>query len=1245
MGTTLTEPGTALDLSSIQRAYLVGDQDGLELRGPARYYVCCDLALDRVDGLEARLARLVQANEILRTGVADGVVLPPVPAEERIRVEVRAGGAGVDSEVRRELCADDLRLGPWPQLRVVVVRSAHAATMHLVYALWLMDAASLEVFLSELVSDEPGVAGPPAPEPRDRTARDLRFWTDRVADLPEPAELPLRPGWRQAGPRTSHRLVTVAASEATAFARFATEHGLSVPMAYLAAYGVTLGRLGGGQAHTLTVLRSQRLGPVTADSLGNKGSAMPVAVPDVARSFVEIARQVQAAFLCQALHGSLSGSEIARLASRDGVVQGLRHPYAFTALEVDTAAERARGLVRRWEDVQLRVPQVLLDHQAVLDADGSVRLGFDWRTDAFDPGFVADLVDQHRALVAMLASSADRWTQVPRAGRSRPGRPPARAATDTLHDRVVRTAAANGRRPAVHDERGSMTYAELMGQSGALAADLVARGATPGSAVAVHLPRGRGQVVAILGCLLAGCVFVPLDRSTPPGRLGRIARRAALRFAVSDQPEVWADLDVPHLHLAEDGRTGAPPAGVPPTSTAYVIFTSGSTGEPKGVVVSHAAVLATVDAVNDVLDLSARDRVLSVSSIGFDLSVWDIFGPLLRGGSVVMLSEEDARSPRTWVDLIDRHGVSVWNSAPALASLLAEERLPLVSVRAFLLSGDWIPSTMPSALRALAPAAEVVSLGGATEGAIWSILHRVEEGDEAGRSIPYGRPLRNQDVVVLDAAGETCADWQVGELFLCGAGVADGYLNDVDKMAAAFGHHPHLGWVYRTGDRGRRHPSGVVEFLGRTDTQVKLHGHRVELGEIEQVIEGMTEVVRCAVSVRPAGRRGRLVAHVVLGPGVVAAEFNDAAEALLTHALPRYMVPDDLVVVDEIPLTGNGKVDRRRLTSLTVEEVADRDAPAVSLDGAHAEGVARIWQAVLGVPPGELGFFDAGGTSYDAIRLLSLVRSELGHQVPFGSFMSEPTYQALAARCHEAGPSDGIWSVAPRTVPSPRARVVLFPPVGGGVACYDGLVARLSPDVDVVLVGLDAPPGPGGRRTPTLADLARACVRAIPAGALTRDVPLVFAGWSFGGALAFEAARLCGVPVARVVVVDTPVSRRSRGADGTVGAPAVAAFVDDVRRTGGQRVDAEQIEGDPVLAGRFEVYRHNLTLLREWVPVPGDTCVVALDASDDPAEREDGAWAGLARAVRSGVLSGGHYDVFADHNLPLATATLEGAIG
>ncbi|MCZ0988270.1 AMP-binding protein [Streptomyces diastatochromogenes] len=419
-------------------------------------------------------------------------------------------------------------------------------------------------------------------------------------------------------------------------------------------------------------------------------------------------------------------------------------------------------------------------------------------------------------------------------------------------------------------------------------------------------------------------------------------------------------------------------------------------------------------------------------------------------------------------------------------------------MRTFMLSGDWIPLTLPAALRRLAPAARVMSLGGATEGAIWSIRHPVTDADCAGRSIPYGTALPGQDIHVLDAERRLCPDWHIGEICIGGAGVADGYVNDPEKTAAAFVDHPVFGRIYRTGDRGRRHPDGVVEFLGRTDTQVKLNGHRVELGEVEHLLDRLPGVRGSAACVRGEGRRKSLVAYVTLAedpPGT----WQRDAYAALGKALPHYMVPDAVVALDEIPLTGNGKVDRRRLQSLPLPDDERADAePAVPAGDPLGQEIAGCWREVLGEPPGRRGFFEAGGSSYDAIRLLSLVRGRLGHEVSFGDFMADPTVAGLASLCRrvrgERG--SGIWTYRPRAAVRPRLRLVLFPPVGGGVSCYAGLIRELPGDIDVHVAGFDAPVARSGPAV-SLTGLARGCLRELPAEVLSGDGPLVFAGWSF----------------------------------------------------------------------------------------------------------------------------------------------------
>ncbi|MFF6887115.1 amino acid adenylation domain-containing protein [Streptomyces sp. NPDC012421] len=1309
-------------LSPIQRAYLVGGRDGLELSGPARYYLSCDLAPDRAAGIGDRLRRLVRDNTVLRLREAPDLSLTELAEDVARDVDARlrwvddADFDAADDEVRRACTSDAFAFGDWPRFEVSVVRSAHRARLHLVYSLWLMDAASLGVFLTELVAagDEtadrtstdaapstvPASTGPapsavpastdpapsavpasghrtpsavpasPRPAPaggvrpaprRDRSARDERFWRARAAGLPDAAELPLRPAWRSAGPAVSHRVVTLAPATAARIDALASHHALTPSMVYLAAYGAVLGRLGGGSPHTVTVLHSRHTGPVVPSSLGNRGSTMPLEIPETTgQSFLDLARTVQSRYLGQAMHGSLSGAEIARLADPAADLRRLAHPFAFTALDVDSAREAALGLRRRWDDVQLRVPQVLIDHQVVRESDGTVRLGFDWRTDCFDDGFAEDFVARCEEFVHELAASGEHWTRRPaRSPEPRAPRTPTKTTppADTLHHRVLSRAADRPDAPAVHDERGTLSYAELTGQAHALAESLLDAGARPGDRVAVHLPRGRGQVVAMLGGLLAGCTYVPLDHATPDGRLDGIARRGAVRFAVTAggpaEDARWAERGVRPLALPAHGSVaGTPrPAAAPHHPTAYVIFTSGSTGEPKGVVISHTAVLNTIDAVNAEFGVTEADRVLSVSSAGFDLSVYDVFGPLVRGGSVVMLSEESAKSPSRWAGLIERHGVTLWNSAPALASLLAEERAAVPSVRAFLLSGDWIPLTLPAALRRLAPEAEVCSLGGATEGSIWSVFHRVGEADADGRSIPYGRALPGQEILVLDAERRECPDWQIGEIHIAGAGVADGYANDPVKTAAAFDDDPVYGRLYRTGDRGRRHPGGVVEFLGRTDSQVKLNGHRVELGEIEHLIEKVPGVGRCAAAVRDGGRRRRLVACVTLD-GDAPAGWRQDVLAALGNAVPSYMIPEALLALDELPLNGNGKLDRRRLEELpwddsdtaeAPEAPGTTEAPAAERDVLSHE-VSACWQEVLGEAPRGESFFAAGGSSYDAIRLLSVLRSRYGHDVPFGAFMTAPTVAGLAALCRRprASGGSGIWTYQPRSSAAPRLRLVLFPPVGGGVSCYAGLVGELADDIDVHLVGLDAPleEGTGGG----LSGLARRCLAELAGRVPSDAVPLVFAGWSFGGALAHEAARVSEAPVARVVVIDTPVSPASRGGGTAAGGEEtlLAGFLRDIRETGGVRLDAGELSRDPVLATRFAVHRQNMTLLRDWTPAALTVPLVEFRAGDGPAEGDPGAWGRYARREESLVLAGGHFAVLTGANTGRVRDAIEG---
>jgi yersiniabactin nonribosomal peptide synthetase len=435
---------------------------------------------------------------------------------------------------------------------------------------------------------------------------------------------------------------------------------------------------------------------------------------------------------------------------------------------------------------------------------------------------------------------------------------------------------------------------------------------------------------------------------------------------------------------------------VDPGSLAYVIYTSGSTGEPKGVQVSHAAAWNTIVDVNERFGVTGADRVLAVSALDFDLSVFDLFGLLSVGGSVVLVDEVDRREASAWVELVELHGVTVWNSVPALLDMAlvagSGRRGWAGSLRVVLVSGDWVGLDLPSRLWEQVSGCRFVALGGATEASIWSNWFEVDAGwDSVGwRSVPYGWPLAGQVFRVVDGRGRDCPDWVVGELWIGGAGVAAGYRNDPVRTAAQFVEVGGVRW-YRTGDVGRYRPGGLLEFLGRRDFQVKVRGHRIELGEIEAALVGHPQVDRAVAVVA-----GRGVAAAVTS--IVDGQLDEhALRALCADRLPHYMVPERILVLDGLPLSGNGKVDRPAIVALvehrTTVDAAELDPPRGPVETA----LANQWAVLLGTDPARTdNFFTHGGDSILATRLVEGLRREFGVELTLRAFLDAPTLAELA---------------------------------------------------------------------------------------------------------------------------------------------------------------------------------------------------------------------------------------------------------
>ncbi|MET9931008.1 MULTISPECIES: amino acid adenylation domain-containing protein [unclassified Streptomyces] len=570
------------------------------------------------------------------------------------------------------------------------------------------------------------------------------------------------------------------------------------------------------------------------------------------------------------------------------------------------------------------------------------------------------------------------------------------------------------------DER--LTYAELDARAEALAAALRGRGARPEEIVAVALHRSTELVVALLAVLKSGAAYLPVDPSLPAERIAFMLSDAApvLLLTTSDvDADLPAGVPVPRLLLdAERDEAAAPAAyagsGPLPSHPAYVIYTSGSTGRPKAVVVEHSAIVNRLLWMQDRYGLGADDRVLQKTPFGFDVSVWEFFWPLLTGAALVVAAPGGHKDPAYLARLIQEESVTTAHFVPSMLAVFTAEPAAAGcrSLRRVVCSGEALPEELKNRFLDVLDV-PLHNLYGPTEAAV-DVTHW-ECRREDGGPVPIGRPIWNTALYVLDPEGRPVPVGFPGELFLAGAGLARGYLRRPALTAERFPLDPFGppgSRMYRTGDIARLRADGAVEYLGRTDDQVKVHGFRIELGEIETALSRQAGVERAAVVVREdAPGERRLVGYAVPEPG--AAPDPAALRDGLARALPEYMVPL-VVVVDGLPVTPNGKLDRGALPAPAAAP-AGHEPP----DGEIEELVAAVWCAVLGV--GGVGrhddFFALGGHSLSATRVAARLRQALALELPLHTLFEQRTVAALAAAVETALLADIAASTADDALP------------------------------------------------------------------------------------------------------------------------------------------------------------------------------------------------------------------------------------
>jgi amino acid adenylation domain-containing protein len=589
-----------------------------------------------------------------------------------------------------------------------------------------------------------------------------------------------------------------------------------------------------------------------------------------------------------------------------------------------------------------------------------------------------------------------------------------------LHERTEEQAHRSPEIVAVICGEQEINYAELNRRANRLAHYLRAGGIAPGSIVGLCVERSVEMVVAILGILKAGAAYTPLDPAHPQERIERmlwdagvniLLTQSGLEEAVPDSAGRRICLDCEKFE-GKDERNAQ--SGVTPEDLAYVIYTSGSTGKPKGIEIRHRGVTNNIMDLNRRFGVGAGDKVLGLSALSFDMSVYELLGMIECGATVIIPEGTAGREPLKWAEYILEHQVTIWNSAPALLKMLIEavkdrpELWPR-SLRLVLLGGDWVPLNMPDQIKEMAPGVKVIVMGGATEASIHSSIYEVEQSAPEWRSIPYGRPMANQKLYVLNRQMQAAPVGVSGELYLGGIGLARGYHERPDLTAEKFVPNPFARKagerLYRTGDLVKAHADGLLELLGRIDFQVKIRGYRIELGEIESALRrcaGVKEAILMAREDAPG--KQQLVGYLLPAEGARLNETELRQES--KRYLPEYMVPAALVILESIPLTPNGKIDRK---SLPVPEMRPAELPVVAPRTPVEEVLKGIFCEVLGLE--QVGvedhFFELGGHSLLATQVVSRVLEFFPVKLPLRVLFEQPTIAQLGGWLEVAGEAAG----------------------------------------------------------------------------------------------------------------------------------------------------------------------------------------------------------------------------------------------
>ncbi|MBC8943854.1 non-ribosomal peptide synthetase/type I polyketide synthase [Xenorhabdus indica] len=1163
-----TEPASEqiLPLTALQYAYWLGESQLFQFgNGIAHFYA--ELAIDGLDlpRFTAAWNQVISHHGQLRGYVKEGQyhILPEVPCYTPTIIDCR-DMTQEECETQLNNARNTLRTqgvpsDNWPLFDLTLYHTDDRThLLHLTIDLLVADGKSLTLILRDLHHwyQEPDWQ----PEPSAITITDYiqtlenektgeawqqsrQYWLDRLPSIPDAPVLPLKDHQSQL---LDQQCLTgyISAQQWQRLQQRAAEHRVSPSQVMLTLFAHILSVWSNSEHFTINVLHGNRLlMPQHCDMLVGNLSTTSLLEVDLRNTtgFSDAVSRIQKQWLADLQHALFDGQLVLREKNQHRHNLNAGMPIVFNDT-TGTAGKGPSGL-GTLNLFGAQTPHVYLDCMLISGTEGGVTIQWAILPQLFQPQVAENMFDHYQASIVALLEPDYQWSAplpdwLPASDRTLCQNSNATKnifPPHTLCSLIEQAVNCYPQHIAVVDACCQLDYRTLWSQSLTLAVHLQAQENQTSPLVSVVMEKGREQVIAVIAILLAGRAYLPIDASYPQQRIHQLLALGEVDTVLT-QPKFaqqlnWPDniqiISLDETLLNNLPTTNKPSLSVRPEDLAYVIFTSGSTGTPKGVMIDHQSAVNTILDINQRIALSEHDSVLAISELTFDLSVYDLFGTLSCGAKLVMPAAGDNRQPDKLLTWLQQESVTVWNSVPAFVQLLEEyaRSYPhsLHNLRWILMSGDWIPTNLPAKLHTLHPELNLLSLGGATEASIWSIAYPIVQVEPNWRSIPYGKPLYNQTFYVLNTALSSCPVWVIGELYIGGQGLALGYWADAEKTKHAFITHPQTGErLYRTGDLGRWLPDGNIEFLGRNDHQIKIRGYRIELGEIEHLLCEHPAIQQALVFAHTTSTGAlQLVAGLRLTDNApLSSELLPMLPHWLQQTLPIWMCPQRFIILDTIPVSDNGKIDRRTLVTLVEETQEVNSIPSTVTLNTTGQAVLSLWESVLEQQDINVheSFFTLGGDSLAAVRLMVKINQTFNRQYPLSLLQTYDTVHSLAEFI-EHQPEDTYQGVILNEGGTEKPALFIVHPIGGHLLGYRHLAANFG---DQRLIGLAFAPDNLNTDRPAVAALAADYINQIrsfqPKG------PYTLAGWSFGGLVAYEMAhqlRTAGENVSHCILIDS----------------------------------------------------------------------------------------------------------------------------